>query len=40
VGDGKGKVRKVMSAITVLLYKLVDEVKRHKRNSPGLSLST
>jgi hypothetical protein len=40
VVDGKGKVRKVMSAITELLYKLVDEVKRHKRNSPSLSLST
>jgi hypothetical protein len=38
--DGKGKVRKVMSAIMMLLVELGDKVKGHQRNSPGPSLST
>jgi hypothetical protein len=38
--DVKGKVRKVMNAITVLLDELGDKVKRHQRKSPGPSLST
>jgi hypothetical protein len=38
--DGKDKVRKVMSAITMLLDELGDKVNGHQRNSPGPSLST
>jgi hypothetical protein len=40
VEDGKGKVRKVMNAITALLDELRDKVKRHQTKSPGPSLST
>jgi hypothetical protein len=40
VEDCKGKVRKVMSAITKLLDELGDRVKGHQKNSPGPLLST
>ncbi len=38
--DGKGKVRKTMSAIKMLLDELGEEVEKHKRDSPGPTLNT
>ncbi len=40
VEDGKRKLRKVMSTITVLPDELGDRIKGHQRKSPGPLLST
>jgi hypothetical protein len=40
LADGKGNVRKTMSVITKLLNELGWETKKHKRDSPGPSLTT
>jgi alanine-alpha-ketoisovalerate/valine-pyruvate aminotransferase len=40
LADGKGNVRKTMSAITNLLDELGWEAKKHKREAPGPSLTT
>jgi hypothetical protein len=40
VESGKGKVRKFMSSITVLLDEWGDRAKAHKRETPGPVMST